>query len=94
MALLPVRVKQPDEIRTLTFDFTHKKVPGTTLASPLVIAESGLTVVGAPTLADPLVMGQVSGGTLGVTYKVTCRVTASNGDVLELDVLIRVVEEN
>lgn len=94
MALLPVRVKQPDEIRTLTFDFARKRVPGTTLSAPVLLAEAGLTVVGSPSIAEALVIGQISGGTLGSTYKVTCRVTASNADVLELDVNIRVAEEN
>ena len=92
--LLPYRWKQPDEVRTLTFDFARKLVSGATLTgTPTVVAQTGLTV-GAGTIAGSTVSAQVSGGTLGSEYKVTCRCGVSNGDVLELDVMIRVAEEN
>ena len=91
---LPVRTKQPDEIRTIPFDFGPKLGVGAQLTgSPTTVAEAGITVVGSA-IAAPVVNVQVSGGALGTTYKVTCKIGATNGDLLELDVNLRIAEEN
>ena len=90
----PKRLKQPDEKRTLTFDFSAKIVPGTTLTgAATLIAETGLTV-SSGTVAATTVTCQVSGGILGTAYKVTCRCNATNGDILELDATVVIKEVN
>lgn len=91
---LPVRTKQPDEIRTIPYDFGPKIAAGASLTgSPTVTAAAGVTVVGS-TLSGTVVLAQVSGGTLGTTYKVTAKINVTNGDLLEMDVLLRIAEEN
>lgn len=91
----PIRTKQPAEIRTLTFDFGFKLASGATLTgSATVTVPAGLTHVGSPTVGTKTVTIQVSGGTLGQTYPVSVRCGATNGDILELDVLVRVADEN
>jgi hypothetical protein len=91
---LPVRTKQPDEIRTLAFDFGPKIALGARLTgAPTVSAAVGITVL-ASTVDGTLVLAQVSGGTLGTTYQVTAKVNVTNGDLLEMDVLLRIAEEN
>jgi hypothetical protein len=94
MTAIPVRTKQPDEIRTVPFDFAPKLASGVVLTgAPTTFAAAGVTIVGA-TVVGAQVLVQVSGGTLATTYKVTCRIGATNGDVLELDVNLRIAEEN
>ena len=93
---LPVRYKQPAEIRTLTFDFSAKLAHNATLTgTPTTVGESGITV-GAGTISSngKLVSMKVSGGSLGTTYKVTCRCGATNGDTLELDCHVTIAEVN
>lgn len=94
MSLVPVRVKQPDEIVTVPFDFGPKLAKGATIVgSATAFAAAGLTVLGSSVVA-PIVNVQVSGGALGTTYRLTCRVNVSNGDLRELDCDVRVAEEN
>jgi hypothetical protein len=90
----PVRTKQPAEVVTIPFSFRSKLPPGVGLTGvPTVIVPPGLTLVQVA-VADPVVHVQVSGGQLGETYQVSCLIGCTNGDVRELDVLIRVADEN
>jgi len=91
---LPIRTKQPDEIRSLTFDFRAKLPAGVTLSgNPTTFGDAGITV-GLGTIIGKTVTLQVSGGELGHDYKVTVRVDATNGDHVELDVIVKVREQN
>jgi hypothetical protein len=93
---LVVRTKQPDEIATILFDFANKFPSGVTLtgfATSSPSAEAGVTI-DASSISGHYALVQVSGGTLGSTYKVTARVNGSNGDRRELDVMLRIAEEN
>ena len=58
---------------------------------PSVTADAGVTVT-ASTILGTTVTTTVSGGTDGVRYTVTCRVNTANGNILELDCEIAVLE--
>jgi hypothetical protein len=93
---VPVRTKQPDEIVTIPFDFSNKFPAGVTMtgfAAGSPSADSGVTILGS-SLSGFTALVQVSGGALGQTYNVSCRVNGSNGDRRELDVTLRIAEEN
>ena len=93
---LPIRIKQPGETRTLTFDFTDKLATGDLLTgTPVVTAATGLTA-GAPALgADSRTVDvPISGGTDAVDYNVQCKCDTVNGDVLQLDATVQVREQN
>lgn len=93
---IPVLTKQPDEIMTVPFDFAGMFLRGVTVsgfAAGSPSADAGVTIVGSA-LNGFVALVQVSGGTLGTTYKVTARVNGSNGDRRELDLNLRIAEEN
>jgi hypothetical protein len=86
----PTRYKQPAEIRTLTLEFADKLATGDSLTgTPTVQAETGL-IAGAPVISGTKVLVQLSGGIDGSRYGVSCQVSTTQGDLLELDVLIQV----
>lgn len=91
----PTRPKQPGEERVIPFEFADKLRTGDSISAPSVAgsitAESGITV-GAPQQSGTLVLCLASGGTDGQNYRVSCRITTTNGEKLELDVIIQVRE--
>jgi hypothetical protein len=88
----PVRWKQPDEVRTITFDFTSKLLPGDTVASIVALVAPGLTVAGT-VLTNNKVTALLSGGALDTTVRVSCRVTTTpGGETLELDCDVEVLD--
>lgn len=92
MTYAPVRVKQPAEVRTITFDFTSKLVDGDSvngIVGNALVAAAGITV-GAPSRTGNTVTALVSGGAVTSTYRISCRVTTTLGETLELDVDVRV----
>ena len=94
MSYAPTRVKQAGEVRTITFDFTNKLLPGDSVATVVggvLEAAAGITA-GAPSLVSPRVTALISTGTVGTTYRISCRVTTTLGETLELDVDIRVAD--
>lgn len=91
MSYAPTRVKQPGESRTITFDFASKLNTGDAVATVVgnALEATGITV-GAPTLTGNKVTALVSGGTS--VHRISCRVTTTLGETLELDVDIRIAE--
>jgi hypothetical protein len=86
------RVKQPAEKQTYSFDFTTKLKPGDSVGAinGVTSLTSGL-VIGSPTLEGNVVSVQISSGTDGVRYIVSCAVTSTPGaDVLGLVMLLGV----
>lgn len=91
----PTVYKQVGEARVMTFDFGSKMntsdtvtaVVGGALDSPV-----GITV-SAPTITGNKVSALISGGSITNTpYRISCRVTTSQGETLELDVNVRVAD--
>lgn len=79
--------KQPAESRLYDFDFSGKMRTGATIAtvvSVTVLPASGLDV-GATAFSGQIAQVRLTVGTTGVEYLLTCKVTTSDGDTLELD---------
>lgn len=77
--------KQPAESRIYEFEFGANMSAGETLSSATVVSTpTGLTV-GSPTYSGTKVQVRLSGGTTAVKYKLTCTVTTSLSNTLELD---------
>lgn len=94
--------KQPNETYTIAVDFTGKLPTGATISTGTVFAfdQAGTDVSG--TVLDPgsaaTIVGnearkRVLAGTHGQDYRIRFRVTLSNTDILEEDVLMRVVNQ-
>lgn len=90
---LGARLKDPDETRTYTFDWTaHLADPADTIATATITVPDGLTKV-----SDGIVSGNkkasvtVSGGVLGEDYPVVCTITtATSAETFERTGTIRV----
>lgn len=95
MSQAPTRFKQPGEARKITFDFTSKLAPGDAVSAVVggaLAAAAGITV-SAPSISGNKVTALVSNGTETTgPYRISCRVTTTLGETLELDVDIRVVD--
>ena len=97
---MPLFSKQPPEQYTIGFDFAGKLPTGTSLASGSVAAvdaagaDVSATILGSTTAGISGTKGTVlvKAGTAGVRYKITFLMTLSNGDKLEEDVSMDVVQ--
>lgn len=90
---IPTLEKQVNESRLYTFNFSAnlanvETLTGVTLFSA---APSGLTT-GTPIFAGKLVQNRISGGVTDTLYKITVRVTTSDGNTLEGDAHLFVKE--
>lgn len=87
------RNKQPAEIRNISFDFEPALAEGDSVASIVsVTAAAGITA-SAGDLDGNVVTVAVSGGTTAkLLYRISCLVNTTNGERLEADVDIRIVE--
>lgn len=90
-------IKQPDESRLYDVPFTGLLRTGDTVSSASVSQEKQGNVAGSSDLtlgsvANDTTSAQVriSGGTDGEDYKLEFKATTTNGDTLEMDVMIKV----
>ena len=84
--------KQPADVLDYDFDYSDwldDRVD--TIATQTVTADTGVTV-GTVSNASGVVKAFVSGGTDGVTYKVTCTMTSAGGRVKQAEIEIKVKE--
>lgn len=89
--MLGVAKKQPGETLDYDVDFEKWLSEGDTMLSATAVAETGLTVDDVEVIA-PLVKVWLSGGTAGVSYKVTVTLQTTAGRIKEADFTLRVVE--
>lgn len=95
MNTAPTRFKQAAEVRTITFDFGTKLNTGDAVAS---VVGGALEVATGITASPPSVVlnkvtSLISGGSVSLTgYRISCRVTTTQGETLELDVNVRVAD--
>lgn len=75
-------VKDPDASLPYEWDWSAWLSDGETITDTVITADAGITV-GAPIEALGVVTVRISGGTAGTTYKVTCRITTSGGNIDE-----------
>lgn len=79
--------KDPQEIKTIIFDFTNQLGTHTLASATLVVGVSKGTdpspsamLSGSPTVSGAYVRQRVVDGVLGVSYKLTCVGTDSAGE--------------
>lgn len=94
MALVTIS-KQPSESFVIPVEYYGKLPQGTTLASATASAvingtSTSAPVVGAVVVSGTQVLVRVTGGSDGVTYKITVLATLSDGFPLEDDFLLAV----
>ena len=71
-------VKSPSAVLDYLIDWTPDLATGETVTAHTITADTGITVT-SHTATTTAVTVWLSGGTDGVTYKVTCHVTTSAG---------------
>lgn len=87
--------KDPNATLNYTWDWKDWLVSagGPTIVTAVVTADAGVTVSGAASIAAGLVTQILTGGTAGISYIATCRITTSDALVddrsIVLDVLAR-----
>jgi hypothetical protein len=92
MAVLGRFVKQPSEVLDYDVDFTDWFDGRTdTPSSHVVIAETGITVVGSSRTSN-VVKVILSGGVAGTKYKVTVRLTTNTFLVKEAEFVVSIKE--
>lgn len=85
-------VKDPQAVLDYTFNWTAWLDDITdALASHLVTADAGITV-DSSSIVGKTVVAWISGGTVGTTYRVACKVTTSGGRTDERSIFIKVKE--
>lgn len=78
--------KSPTDIRDWTFDWSEMLLPGEIITASLWITTAGLTLSAPATpFTNTTASVVVSGGTLGITYLVTNRVTTNASPPEQLD---------
>lgn len=61
------------------------------IASQEIIVETGITC-DSSSIVDDMVIAWISGGTVGTTYRVTCRIVTSGGRTDDRSIFIKVKE--
>lgn len=99
---LPVLVKQPSESREYDLDFTALLVPGETIAGITsvgstimgkVVGSADVSIGSSSITSDSLkVRVRISGGTNGEDYKITAVVTTNQGNTVEGEGILRVID--
>lgn len=86
-------IKQPSESRVYAIDFRNLLASGDSCktVSSLTVDPAGIAL-GNSTASGTFVRFRCAEGTDGVTYKITCVVTTTNGDTLEGDGLLAVTQ--
>lgn len=90
----PYRYKHPDETRVLTFDFSKKLLGNAQITGEATFTSDQGVTVSSGLVAHPTVTCLVGGGVLGQKYSISCRMSATNGEVLALTVLLGIENAN
>ncbi len=85
--------KQPGESRRYDIDFAPLLATSDAIDAVTSVtgSPSGLTIGGAA-ISSPKIQVRISGGTDGVLYQITAKVTTTGGDALETEARLRVEE--
>lgn len=89
------------ETVTETFDFTSRLASGETISTAVVTssvysgtdASPSSMISGANTISGTKVTQKITGGTLGVVYKLLCTITTSLSQTLQLSGFLAVVPD-
>lgn len=89
---MSILTKQPSESKVLFIEFADQLQSGDSLASiTSVTTAAGLTIA-STSISGTKVQGTYSSGTDGTTYHITAIVVTTNGETLEADVYLRVID--
>lgn len=94
MSVLAKFTKQPADVQDFDIDFSEWLggfLPVDTAFSHTVVVETGITL-GAHVLSGDVVKVWLSGGTDGVTYKITATVVTTGGRTKQAEIAIKVRE--
>jgi hypothetical protein len=93
MPILETFQKQPADVQDYDIDFTEWLAGFSDIGLSLAVqADTGITVVSSE-FANGVAKVWLSGGTTGMTYKITARMTTTGGRVKEVEIRIRVKED-
>jgi hypothetical protein len=85
-------VKDPNAVLDYTFDWSEWLDAITdTIASKTIVAETGITN-DSSSISGKTVIAWLSGGTAGVTYRVTCRIVTAGARTDDRSIFIKVKE--
>ena len=87
--------KDPNAILTYAWDWTDwlAQEGATSIQSAVITADAGVTKVGSAVIAGGVVSQTISGGTVGTSYKLVCRVTTTSNLVDDRTIILDVVEK-
>ncbi len=85
-------IKDPDAVLDYQWDWSSWLPTGDTIASATVTAETGLTV-GSYSNTATAVTAWLSGGIVGESYNVTCRVVTANGRTDDRTITLLVTQQ-
>lgn len=81
----PSLIKQPSDDRIYTMDFAALLASSETIngVTSVTAEPTGISIDGVATFGGTMAQQRISGGTSGITYKVTFIVTTTEGNILE-----------
>ncbi len=90
---MTVLYKQPSESKVFYIEFEDQLVSGDSLSAITSVTEAtgGLTIA-STSISGTKVCGTYSSGVDGTTYHIVAIVTTANGETIEVDVYLRVVD--
>ena len=89
---MTVLYKQPSETKIFDIEFSDQLASGDSLASITSVTEATSAITIASTsITGTKVRGTYSGGVNGTTYHIVAIVVTTNGETIEVDVYLRVV---
>ena len=84
--------KDPDAVLDYTFDWTAWLDAITdTIASKVIVVETGITN-DSSIISGKTVITWISGGTVGTTYRVACRIVTAGGRTDDRSIFIKIKE--
>lgn len=85
-------IKDPNTIKDYTWDWSSDLGGDSILSAQVTATPNGITI-SSPSATSTHVSVNVSGGTLAVKYRVTCRVTTASGRIFDKLITILCQEE-
>jgi hypothetical protein len=85
-------VKDPDAVLDYTFDWTTWLALVTdTISSKTITVDTGITCTSS-SISGTTVIVWLSGGSVGATYKVTCRIVTASGRTDDRSIYVKIKE--
>ena len=86
----PTILKDPDALLDYQFDWTaYLLTPADEIASGLFVADEGLQITNA-VFGSTFAVAWITGGVVGQTHRLTCRITTTGGRVDDRSVFLKI----